>query len=39
MGDWLPEDDIVHPIVDAVSLMDLSEFEAGHIEAALIVLN
>ena len=30
MGDWLPGDDIVHPIVDAVSLMDLSEFEAGH---------
>jgi transposase len=30
MGDWLPEDDIVHLIVDAVSLMDLSEFEAGH---------
>src|SRR5918998_2920845 len=30
MQDWLPEDDIVHLIVDAVSLMDLSEFEAGH---------
>ena len=22
MGDWLPEDDIVHLIVDAVSLID-----------------
>lgn len=30
MQDWLPEDDIVHLIVDAVSLMDVSEFEAGH---------
>ena len=30
MRDWLPEDDIVHLIVDAVSLMDLSEFEAAH---------
>ena len=28
MMDWLPEDDIVHLIVDAVGLMDLSEFEA-----------
>src|SRR5829696_7066161 len=30
MQDWLPEDDIVHLIVDAVSLMDLREFEAAH---------
>jgi transposase len=30
MQDWLPEDDSVHLIVAAVSLMDLSEFEAGH---------
>jgi transposase len=28
MRDWLPEDDIVHLIVDAVGLMDLSAFEA-----------
>ncbi len=28
MMDWLPEDDIVHLVVDAVGLMDLSEFEA-----------
>ena len=28
MMDWLPEDDIVHLIVDAVGLMDLSGFEA-----------
>lgn len=27
MMDWLPEDDIVHLIVDAVGLMNLSEFE------------
>lgn len=27
MMDWLPEDDIVHLIVDAVGLMDLSAFE------------
>lgn len=27
MMDWLPEGDIVHLIVDAVALMDLSEFE------------
>lgn len=27
MMDWLPEDDIVHLIVDAVGLMDLSDFE------------
>src|SRR5690349_675580 len=29
MMDWLPEDDIVHLIVDAVGLMDLTEFEAS----------
>jgi len=28
MMDWLPEGDIVHVIVDAVGLMDLSQFEA-----------
>ena len=28
MMDWLPEGDIVHLIVDAVDLMDLSGFEA-----------
>src|SRR4051794_1862928 len=28
MMEWLPEDDIVHLIVDAVELMDLSKFEA-----------
>jgi transposase len=28
MMDWLPEDDIVHLIVDAVGLMDLRGFEA-----------
>jgi len=28
MMDWLPEEDIVHVIVDAVGLMDLSDFEA-----------
>lgn len=28
MMDWLPEDDIVHLVVDAVGLMDLREFEA-----------
>jgi transposase len=28
MMEWLPEDDIVHLMVDAVGLMDLSEFEA-----------
>ena len=30
MVDWLPEGDIVHLIVDAVGLMDLSEFEAAY---------
>src|SRR4051794_8166587 len=28
MMEWLPEDDIIHLIVDAVGLMDLSKFEA-----------
>ena len=27
MMDWLPEDDIVHLIVDAVGVMDLRRFE------------
>lgn len=30
MWDWLPDDDIVHLIVDAVSVMDLRAFEAQH---------
>ena len=30
MLDWLPEDDIVHLLVDAVALMDLSAFEATY---------
>ncbi len=30
MMDWLPEGDIVHLIVDAVSMMELGEFEAGY---------
>jgi hypothetical protein len=30
MRGWLPEDDIVHLILDAVSLMDLAAFEAAH---------
>ena len=30
MMDWLPEGDIVHLIVDAVALMDLSGFEATY---------
>ena len=30
MMDWLPEGDIVHLVVDAVALMDLSSFEAAH---------
>jgi transposase len=29
MLDWLPEDDIVHLIIEAVDLMDLSGFEAS----------
>src|SRR3712207_4722704 len=28
MMEWLPEDDIVHLMVDAVGLMDLGKFEA-----------
>ena len=28
MMEWLPEDDLIHLIVDAVGLTDLSEFEA-----------
>src|SRR3954467_12287458 len=28
MMEWLPEDDIVHLMVDAVGLIDLSKFEA-----------
>src|SRR3954464_5107385 len=28
MMEWLPQDDIIHLIVDAVGLMDLSKFEA-----------
>jgi hypothetical protein len=27
MRDWVPQDDIVHLVLDAVSLMDLSEYE------------
>jgi transposase len=30
MMDWLPEGDIVHLIVDAVAMMDLSAFEADY---------
>jgi len=30
MMEWLPEDDIVHLIVEAVVMMDLSKFEAGY---------
>jgi transposase len=30
MMEWLPEGDIVHLIVDAVAMMDLSKFEAGY---------
>jgi transposase len=30
MMDWLPQDDIVHLIVEAVAMMDLSKFEAGY---------
>ncbi|MFD0388620.1 transposase [Tistrella bauzanensis] len=30
MQDWLPQDDIVHLVLDAVSLMDLSKYEAKH---------
>ena len=28
--EWLPQDDIVHLIVEAVAMMDLSKFEAGY---------
>jgi transposase len=30
MMDWLPDGDIVHLVVDAVELMDVSKFEAAH---------
>jgi transposase len=30
MQDWLPQDDIVPLVLDAVSLMDLSEYEEDH---------
>jgi transposase len=30
MQDWVPQDDIVHLVLDAVSLMDLSKFEEEH---------
>jgi transposase len=30
MRDWLPDNDIVHLILDAVALMDLSAFETVH---------
>ena len=30
MMEWLPQDDIVHLIVEAVSMMDLSKFEASY---------
>ena len=30
MMDWLPEDDIVHLIVDAVGVMDLRRFEESY---------
>jgi hypothetical protein len=29
MTDWVPADDMVHLVVDAVDLMDLSAFEAA----------
>jgi len=29
MKDWVPADDLVHLVVDAVELMDLSAFEAA----------
>ena len=29
MKDWVPADDMVHLVVDAVELMDLSAFEAA----------
>mgnify|MGYP001094261761 FL=1 len=30
MMDWLPEDDIVHLLVDAVGVMDLRRFEESY---------
>ena len=30
MRDWVPQDDIVHLVLDAVSLMDLSKYEEDH---------
>jgi hypothetical protein len=30
MMEWLPENDIVHLIVEAVALMDLSKFEVSY---------
>jgi hypothetical protein len=30
MQDWVPQDDIVHLVLDAVSLMDLSKYEEEH---------
>lgn len=36
MRDWLPQDDIVHLVLDAVSLMDLSAFEGDHRLARII---
>ena len=30
MMEWLPQDDIVHLIVEVVAMMDLSKFEAGY---------
>ena len=30
MMEWLPENDIVHLIVEAVELMDLAKFETTH---------
>ena len=30
MQNWLPQDDIVHLVLDAVSLMALSAFEKDH---------
>ena len=30
MNEWLPDNDIVHLIVEAVDMMDLSKFEAGY---------
>ena len=30
MMEWLPEDDIIHLIVAAVALMDLSKFQASY---------